>query len=90
MGRAIVGVVDHLFVFVRVAEEDVGDDVRAVAFDDLVEEVGWVGEWVCAVPAAEDVAEEPDSFAGVLRCLEFGDEEFEGPADVRVGCVDEI
>ena len=48
---AVVGVVDHDFVFVRVPEEDVGDYVWGVAVDDLVEEVGGVWEWVGAVPA---------------------------------------
>ena len=51
LDAAVVGVVDHLLVLVRVAEEDVGDDVRGVAVYDLVEEVCWVGEGVCPVPA---------------------------------------
>lgn len=74
----------------RVAEEDVGDDVRAVAVDDLVEEVGWVGHGVRAVPAGEDVGEEPDALAAVFGGLEFGDEESEGGADVGVGGVDVV
>lgn len=55
LSGTVVGVVDHELVFVCVAEEDVGDNVRAVALDDLVEEVGWVWERVAAVPAREDV-----------------------------------
>jgi len=71
----VVSVVDHNFVFVGVAEENIGDYVRGVAVDDLVEEVRGVGERVAAVPAGEDVAEDPDAFAGVFRGLEFGDQE---------------
>ena len=90
LGGAVVGVVDHEFVFVRVAEEDVGDDVGRVAVDDLVEEVAGVGERVGAVPAGEDVAEDPDAFVGVFGGLEFRDQEGEHAAVVGVGGVDEV
>ena len=36
------------------------------------------------------MAEEPDALAGVFGCLEFVDDEFEGPAYVWVGGVDEV
>jgi hypothetical protein len=38
--------VDHELILVRVAEENIGDYVWAVAVDDLVEEINWVGERV--------------------------------------------
>lgn len=38
--------VDHKLVLVRVAEENISNNVRAVAVDDLVEEIDWVGERV--------------------------------------------
>lgn len=37
--RAIVGVVDHCLIFVRVAEEDAGDNVWGEPGDDLIEEI---------------------------------------------------
>lgn len=43
---AVRGVEDGELVFVGVAEKDVCDDVRGVAVDDLVEEVGGIGEGV--------------------------------------------
>lgn len=43
---AVVGIVDHLLVFVGVTEKDVGDDVGGVAVDDLVEEVCGIWEGV--------------------------------------------
>ena len=53
MRSPVVGVVDHDLVFVSVAKEDVGDHVGAVAVDDLVKEIGWVGERVRPVPACD-------------------------------------
>ena len=44
-----------------VAEEDIGDDVRGIAGDDLIEVVCGVGERVRAIPAREDVAEDPNA-----------------------------
>ena len=74
----------------RVPEKDVRDDVRSVAVDDLVEEVGGVLERVGAVPAGEDVGDEPDAFTGIFSFLELGDDEGEAAGDVGVGGVDEV
>lgn len=70
---AITGVVDHELVLVVVTEEYVGDDVWGVAVYDLVEEVGWVWDWIAAIPAAGDVANQPDAFVRVLGFLELLD-----------------
>jgi hypothetical protein len=75
---------------VGVSEEDAGDDVGREAGDDLVEEVGGVGERVGAVPAGEDVAEDPDAFVGGFGGGEFGCEEVQVAAVVRVGGVDKV
>lgn len=89
-GGCVVCVEEGEVVFVGVAEEDAGDDVRRVAVDDLVEEVAWVGEGVGAVPAAGDVADDPDAFARVFGFLEFADHPREGARGVRIGRVDEV
>ena len=73
-----------------VAEKDAGDDVRRVAGDDLVEEVGRVGDGVGTVPAGEDVAKHPDAFVVVFCGLEFPGEEEQVAAVVGVGGVDEV
>jgi hypothetical protein len=67
------------------AEEDVRNHVRAVAVDDLVEEIDTVGERVGAVPAGEDVAEDPNALALVFGVLELGDQEGEVAGVVGVG-----
>jgi hypothetical protein len=90
LDRAIEGIVDHELVFVSVAEEDIGDDVRGVTGDDLVEVVGGVGERVGAIPAREDVAEDPDALAFVFGLLEFADHPGEVARVVRVGGIDEV
>ena len=90
MDGAVVGVVDHELILVGVAEEDVGDDVWAVAVDDLVEEIGWIGNGVGPVPACEDVAQDPHTLASVLGGLELLDEEGDVSAVVGVGGVDVI
>ena len=64
--------------------------MRREAVDDLVEEVGGVGERVGSVPAGQDVAEDPDAFVIFFGGLEFGGEEVHGAAVVGVGGVDEI
>ena len=87
---AVLGVVDHDFVFVGVAEEDAGDDVGGVAVDDLVEEVGRVRKRVGTVPAGEDVAEDPDTLFGIFGGLQLLDHEAKGAGGVRVGGVDEV
>ena len=48
---AVVRVVNHLLVLVRVPKKDVRDDVRAVAIDSLVKQIRRVGEPVRAIPA---------------------------------------
>jgi hypothetical protein len=87
---AIEGVVDHELVFMGVAEEDIGDDMRGIASDDLVEIVGGVREWVRAVPARENVAEDPDALAIVFGLLELVDHPSEVARVVGVGGVDVV
>jgi hypothetical protein len=87
---AVEGVVDHELVFMGVAEEDIGDDVRGIASDDLVKIVGGVRERVGAVPAREDVAEDPDALAIVFGFLEFADHPSEIARVVGVGGVDVV
>jgi len=86
---AVVGVVEEELVLVGVAEEDPRDDVGREALDDLVEEVGGVGQRVGAVPAAEDVADEPDALAAFFGRFEFFDHPAEDAGCVGVGGVDE-
>lgn len=88
--RAVEGVVDHELVFVGVAEEYVGDDVRGIASNNLVEIVGGVGDRVRAVPAREDVAEDPDALAFVFGVLELADHPGEVARVVGVGGVDVV
>lgn len=90
LDRAVEGVVDHELVFVGVAEEDIGDDMRGIAGDDLIEVVGGVGERVGAVPASEDVAEDPDALAFVFGLLELADHPGEVAGVVGVGGVDVV
>ena len=90
LDRAVEGVVDHELVFVSVAEEDVGDDVRGIAGDDLIEVVGGIGEGVGAVPAREDVAEDPDALAFVFGLLELADHPGKVAGVVGVGGVDVV
>ena len=82
-----VGVVDHELVLVRVAEEDVGDHVRRVSIDDLIEQIRRVWEWVGSVPACKDVANDPNSLACILGSLQFLDQERLHTRHVRVARV---
>ena len=86
--RAVERVVDHELVFVRVAEEDVGDDVRRVARDDLVEVVGRVRDRVRPVPAREHVAEDPDALAFVFGVLQLANHPGEVARVVWIGGID--
>ena len=88
--RAVERVVDHELVFMRVAEEDVGDDVGRVAGDDLVEIVGRVGDRVRPVPARQDVAEDPDALAFVFGVLQLADHPGQVARVVRVSGVDVV
>ena len=90
LDRAVLGVVDHHFVFVGVPEEDTRDDVGGVAVDDLVEEVGRVRKRIGTVPAGEDVAEDPDTLFGIFGGLQLLDHEAEGAGGVGIRSVDEI
>lgn len=60
-----------------VSEEEVRDNVGAIAVDDLVEEIGGIREGVGAVPAGENVAKDPDALAFIFGVLEFGDQKGE-------------
>lgn len=90
LGGGVVGVVEHDLIFVGVAKEDPGDDVGRESIDNLVEEVGGVGERVGTVPAGEDVGEDPDAFVGGFGGEEFFGQEFEDAGNVGVGGVDEV
>jgi len=50
-------------VLVGMTEKDVGDDIRAVAVDDLVEQICRVRQRVGTIPAGQYVSYDPDSFA---------------------------
>jgi len=56
-------------IFVGVAKEDVGNDVRAVAVHNLVEQIGRVWQWVGTVPSRKHVCNNPDSLAYNLSAL---------------------
>jgi hypothetical protein len=87
---AVEGVVDHELVFVGVAKEDIGDDVRGIASDDLVEIVGGVRDRVGAIPAREDVAKDPDALTIVFGVLKLADHPGEVARVVGVGGVDVV
>jgi hypothetical protein len=72
------------------AEEDVGDDVRGIAGDDLIEVVCGVGDRIRAIPAREDVAEDPDALAFVFGILELADHPGKVARVVGVGGVDVV
>lgn len=81
----IVGKVDHELIFVSMAKEYVGDDMGRVSIDDLVEEVRGVRQRVGSVPAAKNVADNPNTFSGVFGLLKLVDHEFEHARVVGVG-----
>jgi hypothetical protein len=72
-----------------VAEEDIGNDMWGVALDDLVQHIRAVGHGVGPVPAAENVAHDPDALAGILGFLELLDEKAEHAREVGISCVQE-
>lgn len=88
LDRPVEGVVDHELVFVRVAKEDAGNDMRRVAGDNLVEVIAGVGKRVRAVPAGQDVAEDPHAFAFIFGILEFADHPSQIAGIVRISGVD--
>ena len=74
---AVVCIVDHHFVFVGVAEKDIGNDVWGVAVDNLIEEVSWIVQRVRAIPAGQHVPDDPDSLLRVFGSLKFLNQEVE-------------
>lgn len=71
----VVRIVDHDLIFVGVAKEHVRDDVGRIAVNDLVEEIGRVGQWIDSIPATEDMSQDPDPFASIFGRLELFDQE---------------
>lgn len=86
----VIGVVDHELVLMRVSEEHVSDDMRRVAFDDLIEQIRRVGKRIGAIPSRENMSKEPDTLAGVFCSLQLFDNKFERPADIWIAGIDEV
>lgn len=72
------------------AEENPRDDMRTIPIHDLVEQIRRVRKRVRAIPSRKHVADDPNALVGVLRGLEFVDEEGECTRGVRAGGIDEI
>ena len=71
----IICVVDHDFVFVRVAKEDISNHVWGVAVNDLIEQVRWVRERIRTIPACKDMTKNPDAFTSIFCSLQLRDQE---------------
>jgi len=61
-------------ILVSVTEKDVGNDMRAVAVDDLVEQVGRIWQRVSTIPSGQYVGYNPDSLAytRLVKCITYG------------------
>ena len=76
-GCAVLGVVDHELIFVRMAKEDSCNYVGGVAVDDLVEEISRIRKRIRSVPSCQNMAQYPDTLALRFRVLELRSEELE-------------
>ena len=52
MASPVVSIVDHDLILMRVSEEYIGNHMRTVAIDDLVEKIGRVRQRISAIPTA--------------------------------------
>lgn len=86
----VVGIVDHKLVLMRMAKEDVGNNVWAVTIDNLVKEVGRVRQRVAPIPAGKNVTHDPDTLACILGALQLLDQELEASRHIWVSGVDEV
>jgi hypothetical protein len=59
-------------VFVCVSKEDVGNDVRRVAVDDLVEQVCGVGQRIRAIPSRKHAEVIFDRVTTIMKTFFFG------------------
>lgn len=87
---AVVRVVYHELIFMRVAEEYVCNNMRGVAVYNLVEEIRGIRERVGTIPSRENMANKPNTLATVLCFLKLGDHPSKDTGVVRVCYVDEI
>lgn len=90
LDTAVVGIVHHELVLVIVAPECIGNHMRRVPVHDLVEQVGRVGQWVVSVPAAENMAHDPDPLTRVFGLLQLVNHPGEDTRVVGVSGVDQV
>ena len=77
LDRCVVCIVNHQLVFVGVSEEYVGYDVRRVAIHDLVKEIAWIIQGIGAIPAGQDMVDDPYAFTSIFSLLELLNKECE-------------
>ena len=81
----IIGIVQEEEIFVGVAKEDIGDDMRRVSLNDLVEEISRIWNRVRSIPTAEHVADDPNSLAAIFSSLKLINDPAENTGVVAIG-----